>query len=302
MSEKDLLKWFKDIKTTKCPLSKPIECWVSDDKKKWERRKEESKDERFIRFVLELLRRGQGNLYIDENWITAELKIRDIPSIDFEDLDGLYKEFRKRLKGVKKRSKKIKEDEKNVIFRELEQSKNPLIKNNLKKIKKLFDYTIGYRWGSWQATYALIGAKSIIKPENDGLNKYIKTAKEKSKDNDFDDDKLLQLKFVGLKVRDLALTQFLDEYIAIDQNIKNVIMKTGLIRYYNQRFNETVPENPDLSSRKQYKSVWKMLRQICRTMNVAPRELDRVLWHFGGKYEDKNFTNFNLKKYLHTCV
>jgi len=297
LSEKDLAEWFKDIESTECKglkeTTKPIEFWVAIDRQQWNALKQRSSDERFTRFVLELLRRGQGNVYIDEDRITAELKIRDIPFIDFEDLNELYMEFRKKLRGVK---------EKKDIFRKLSQSENPLIKNNLMKIRNLFNFTSSYRWGSWQATYVLIGARSIIKPENDGFDKYIKTAKEKSEDNDFDDDKLLQLKFVGLKVRDLALTQFLDEYIAIDQNIKNVIMKTGLIRYYNQRFNETVPENPDLSSRKQYKSVWKMLRQICRTMNVAPRKLDRVLWHFGGKYKDKNFTDFNMKKYLHTCV
>lgn len=297
MIEKDLAEWFKDIESTECKglkeTTKPIEFWVDIDKEKWEGLEEKSNDERFARFVFELLRRGQGNIYLKEDKIAAKLKIDDIPFIDFEDLDELYKEFRKRLMGVKK-----KED----ILRKLKQSKNPLIKQNLTQIEKLFDYTIGYRWGSWTATYVIIGTRSIVKPKNGGFDKYIKTAKEKSEDNDFDDDKLLQLKFVKFKVRDLALTQFLDEYIAIDQNIKNVITKTGLIRYYNQRFNETVPEDPDLSNKKQYLSIWKMLRWICTTLNVTPRKLDKVLWHFGGKYEDKNFTDFNLKKYLHTCV
>jgi len=289
LSEIDLLKWFKDIASTECKgleeTMKPVESWVGDDRKDWERLKEGSNDERFIRFVLELLRRGQGNTYIDEDTIAIELKIHDIPSVDHNEL---YNEFRDKLMGVKKR-----ED----IFRKLEQSKNSLIKNNLVKIRKLFDYTVGYRWGSWQATYVIIGARSIIKPENDGFDKYIKTAKEKSEDNNFHDDKLLQLKYVGLKVRDLALTQFLDEYIAIDENVKNVVMKTGLIQCYNQRFSETVPEDPKLSDKKQYLSVWKMLRWICTIINVAPRELDRVLWHFGGKYEDKNFVKFNIKNY-----
>jgi thermostable 8-oxoguanine DNA glycosylase len=292
LSEIDLATWFKDINSTECKgleeIRKLIESWVNDDKKDWESLREKSNDERFIRFVLELLRRGQGDIYVDENKISTELKIHDIPSLNFEDLNKLYKAFRKELIGVKK---------KEAIFRKLDQSTNQAIRNHLTQIKKLFDYTIRYRWGSWQATYVIIGARSVINPEDSGFNKYIREAKENSEDNDFNSDRLLQLKFVGFKVRDLALTQFLDEYIAIDQNVKNVIMKTGLIRYYNEQFNETVPENPRLSEEKQYLSVWKLLKRICKITNVAPRELDRVLWHFGGKYEDKEFSDFNIKNY-----
>lgn len=110
---------------------------------------------------------------------------------------------------------------------------------------------------------------------------------QKAEDNyltNFMDDEILKIKYIGYKVRDLALSEFSDFYIANDLHVVRVLTRTGLLNYGFEFLSEEKYEmgnNP--SNPKNYLFLHKLILTLCEmTENkYKPGDIDRIFWHFG---------------------
>lgn len=162
-------------------------------------------------------------------------------------------------------------------------TKADLNKKNFKKILK----ESKYRWGADDGAETICNVVSFFKGElNWNFKKYFREA-EKKKDTNFLDDKLLGIKYIGLKLRDLALSNFSPNYPAIDTHLSRVLARTGLICYgYSLLSDDQLEIGNNPSNPKNYLFLHKLFLELSsKTQNsqhkYSPSEIDRILWHFG---------------------
>jgi len=146
---------------------------------------------------------------------------------------------------------------------------------NKKNIKKALRNS-GYRFQD-KGTETVIDSKELLFNKYQGRwDKYFKEAKENYKNN-FPSDDFLKIKYVGFKVRDLALSCFLKEYSANDFHVVDVLVRTGLILYgYGDLNFGTNPNNE-----KNYLFLRNLIIKISKQTPYSPGEIDRIFWHFG---------------------
>jgi endonuclease III len=134
----------------------------------------------------------------------------------------------------------------------------------------------GYRF-QFQGIETVLDVKKLLLDRYQGKwDGYFREAKENYRDNFLDDD-FLEIKGVGFKVRDLALSCFLKEYSANDFHVVDVLVRTGLILYgYGDLNFGTNPNNNE-----NYLFLRKLIIEISEQTPYSPGEIDRIFWHFG---------------------
>ena len=215
-------------------------------------------DQKFAHFVCDLLRRGQGTIFEQEREERFHQRFRLSKIPDFD-----VREIKLKRKGTSGKTVAL-------------LSK----KCDGKELNFLLDLVEKYRWGKGIAAFAIIGAKYVIMHEYGGFENYLKVA-DNQYENDFRDDKLLSenegVTYIGPKVRDLALSSFLDNYLAVDQFIKAALLRTGMLSYM-YKYGIRIKSMDD------YWEVRNICVRLAKSARLSPHEFDRILWHFVGKY------------------
>lgn len=128
--------------------------------------------------------------------------------------------------------------------------------------------------------------KQVVKHfEERGWNfsSYINEANNKIEGN-FKDDPLLNIKNVGLKVRDLALSNFSHHFPAFDVHLTRIITRIGWLNFgYDLTKNNDIEMGNNASNKKNYLFLHKLLIKLSDLTNgeYTPVELDRTFWHMG---------------------
>ena len=111
---------------------------------------------------------------------------------------------------------------------------------------------------------------------------YFKEA-ENDYENNFPNDKFLNIKYVGYKVRDFALSEFSKFYLANDIHVIRMIKRTGLI--VNGYGDTDIGTNP--SNIKEYLFLKRLIVRLSKESGwekgegYSPGEIDKIFWHFG---------------------
>jgi len=154
------------------------------------------------------------------------------------------------------------------------------------------------RWGNEITVKIIEDAKKVLhKHYKDDCEIYFDKA-EKEFDEFIKADKkngidhFLEIKGIGLKLRDYALSDFSEKYLAVDTNLLKALNHTGLILY----------KYPYKISLRLFEIDYKNIQQLClkfaSELNKPPQWLDRVLFHFGKEFCDVK--NCNVSECL-TC-
>ncbi len=170
-----------------------------------------------------------------------------------------------------------------VLLEENLKTKEDLILENYKKIVD------NYRWGIDKGAQVISDVVSFFREKlNWDFVEYFQRAKE-DYENNFQKDKIKQIKHIGFKLRDLALSNFNENYAANDLHVVRVITRIGLL---NEGFNIECLKSGSLemgnnpSDEKQYLFLHKLILRLSKltkgTFNeYSPVDLDRIFWHFG---------------------
>jgi len=135
---------------------------------------------------------------------------------------------------------------------------------------------IGYSLQQRGVEIILKFKKLFLEELNSDWGRYLNKAKNDFKNN-FIEDEVLNIRGVGFKVRDLALSCFLKDYPAIDFHIVDVLLRTGLLVYGYGDFN--FGTNP--GNKKNYLFLRNLIVKLSCESGYSPGELDRIFWHFG---------------------
>jgi endonuclease III len=140
-----------------------------------------------------------------------------------------------------------------------------------------------YRWGK----DGMVTIDKVVKYFRDELEWNFKTYFDQAQKNymqNFPEDELLKIKNIGNKVRDLALGNFNENYIAVDLHIARVSTRIGLLNFGYTLFPDSTiemgnsPQNP-----KHYLFFHKLFLKLSEMTEheYAPADFCRSIWHFG---------------------
>jgi endonuclease III len=165
-------------------------------------------------------------------------------------------------------------------LREVVRSKDDLV---AKKVAEVLQRA-RYRWGVKVGSAVITSAVRYFRDElNWEWSAYLDQA-ESGKQNNFPDDPLLKIKYVGTKVRDLALSNFNVNYAAFDLHVTRVISRIGLVAYgWELMGDRNIDFGTNPSDPRNYLFFHKLflrLSELCRG-KFTPVDLDRVFWHLG---------------------
>lgn len=156
------------------------------------------------------------------------------------------------------------------------------LKNN-----KLLQQTISvgkYRWGEEIGVNILQNVRNTIEKEYDWVwSKYFNLVDEQH-ENNFNDDPFLKIKFIGYKVRDLALSGFNDKYIANDLHVVRVTTRIGLLNYgFHLLKNDQYEMGNNPSNQKNYLFLHQLFQFLSEKtkFKYSPVDIDRTFWHLG---------------------
>ncbi len=167
-------------------------------------------------------------------------------------------------------------DELNRVFSDKIISKKDLTNDNFQKILQESQY----RWKSGEQV--INDFVKWLNQNNWDWKKYFKDA-ETNKRNNFQEDKLLKIKNIKFKVRDLALSEFNENYIAFDLHVARVTTRMGLLNYGFDLFENEIEIGNNPSDGKQYLFLHKLLMKLVNMLDskYSLSDLDRIFWHFG---------------------
>ncbi len=141
-----------------------------------------------------------------------------------------------------------------------------------------------YRWGVPKGVQVIEGVVRILRDEYGwDWERYFEEA-EAEKETNFISDKLLKVKYIGFKVRDLALSNFNANYAANDLHVVRVITRLGLLNYgYELLRDNSLEMGTDSAKRKNYLFLHGLILRLSALTGdeFSPSDLDRVFWHFG---------------------
>lgn len=169
------------------------------------------------------------------------------------------------------------------VYQELKEKikcKEDLTKQNYINILKKAQYRWGVKTGV-QIISDVVGYFSNTLKWN--WKKYFADA-EKFRETNFREDKLLKIKNIGFKVRDLALSNFSRNYVANDLHVVRVMTRIGLLNYgFDIPFNEDLEMGNNPGNKKNYLFLHKLVLRLSHLTddNYLPADLDRIFWHFG---------------------
>lgn len=142
----------------------------------------------------------------------------------------------------------------------------------------------GYRWGFEVGSSVMTAVVAYFRDELKwNWQIYLEEA-ERQKEWNFPDDPLRNIKGIGPKVRDLALSNFNSNYAAFDLHVVRVVSRIGLVAYgwgltagskVDFGTNPSIPEN--------YLFLHRLFLRLAGLSNgrFTPVDLDRVFWYFG---------------------
>jgi len=146
----------------------------------------------------------------------------------------------------------------------------PLPRDDLALLLKM----AGYRF--WpRGAHVIAEARNVFEYELDyDWDSYFRRAEARARDG-FLDDSFLQIKGVGRKTRDLALTDFTLQYPVIDVHVRRVMARTGLAGDID------IDLRKDAPGKREYTALRQCCFDLADENGLLPAELDRLFWHFG---------------------
>lgn len=169
------------------------------------------------------------------------------------------------------------------VFNELKQAiktKSDLNEENYQSVLK----RANYRWGEQTGSKVI---SQIVQYFGDKLNwnwqSYFSAA-HGSRQTNFINDELLKIKHIGLKLRDLALSNFSSHYAAFDLHVTRVATRIGLLNYGFDLLHENDIEmgnNP--TNIKNYLFLHRLFIKLSQLTGeeFSVVDFDRIFWHFG---------------------
>jgi len=134
---------------------------------------------------------------------------------------------------------------------------------------------LGYRFPD--KAFTLVEISKILRDKfNSKVDDYIRFAKR-----NYREDPILEVRGVGFKTRDIALSAFTAEYSLVDVHIANVLSRTGLIL---KAYLYGLKLTTDRSDENNYFEMTKLLSKLSKEANMMPFEFDQTLWFFGKDY------------------
>jgi endonuclease III len=171
----------------------------------------------------------------------------------------------------------------NILYEELKKSiksKKDLNKENYQKILKKARYRWGVKVGKKVMSEVVEVFAEKVKWD---WKKYFEPA-EKSHETNFQEDELLKIKHVKLKVRDLALSNFNPNYVANDLHVVRVMTRIGLLNYgFDLLQGDKLEMGNNPSNEKNYLFLHKLVHKLSNltNKNYSAADLDRIFWFFG---------------------
>jgi len=152
------------------------------------------------------------------------------------------------------------------------------------KAKFMKEFENGYRFGNKTALDVCSNASEYLQGVG-GLFKYVNTAKAEKKTN-FSNDGLLKIKYIGMKVRDLALSNFCDDFVAFDLHVPRVITRLGLFDSDDKytivaKGMELYEIGNNPANKAQYLFMHQFILKMAEELKKSPSEIDRAFWHLG---------------------
>lgn len=140
----------------------------------------------------------------------------------------------------------------------------------------------GYRFPS--KARVIVEVAKVIKDRFEGnMDTYIRFVEKK-----YREDPILKIKGVGYKTRDIALSNFTDQYSLVDTHIIEVLAKTGLII---NAYRYGISLTTDRSLDKNYLAITKLMTELAKEANISPFALDQYFWFLGKDFCSKRNCN-----------
>ncbi len=141
----------------------------------------------------------------------------------------------------------------------------------------------GYRWG--QAGVQVIEDVVQIFRHDDKWNwkQYFEEADAK-KETNFREDEVLRVKHIGFKLRDLALSDFNENYAAIDRHGVRVITRLSFLNYgFELLEDDNIGMGTEPGNKENYLFLHRLVLHLSALAGdgFSPSDLDQVFWHFG---------------------
>jgi endonuclease III len=142
------------------------------------------------------------------------------------------------------------------------------------KLKKLH-----YRYPEKGATVILKAIKRFHKEYNSDIEEYLKLSQApENLADDFTTDTMIKIKNVKYKVRDLGISLFYNNYIALDTHIIRILLRTGLIL---NSYSLGIAPYSDQNNSARYLDMWRIVKSLAEKAKIPLGELDRAFWNYG---------------------
>jgi endonuclease III len=159
-------------------------------------------------------------------------------------------------------------------------SKQDLKEKNYRQILR----NAKYRWGEEVGNQVITDVVTIFAQKFKWDWKGYFDRAEKYHETDFQEDELLKIKNIKLKVRDLALSSFNSNYVANDLHVTRVITRIGLLNYgYDLLKNNKLEMGNNPNNKENYLFLHRLIQKLSKLTDYKyfPADLDRIFWHFG---------------------
>jgi hypothetical protein len=162
---------------------------------------------------------------------------------------------------------------------EIVKTKDDLTQENYERALEQADY----RWGKSTGSSVMTAVVAYFRDElNWNWQKYLRQA-EQEKELNFFTDPLRKIKYVGPKVRDLALSNFNNNYAAFDLHVIRVVSRIGLMACgWDLTKDAGVDFGTNPSDEKNYLFFRRLFLKLASlSRGFTPVDLDRTFWHLG---------------------
>ncbi len=142
----------------------------------------------------------------------------------------------------------------------------------------------GYRWGVPDGSAVMRATVAYFRDDLEWDWACYFNRAEDQKEDGFRDDRLLKIKNVKYKVRDLALANFNPNYPAFDVHLSRVLARTGLLCYgWDMPLGQNAEFGTDPSNKSNYLFLHRLLLHMSALCSgrFSPVDLDRIFWHVG---------------------
>lgn len=171
----------------------------------------------------------------------------------------------------------------NRVYEELNKQvkgKDDLTEKCYKEVLK----NASYRWGIETGIQIISNVVDLFSKKLCwNWEKYFDDAEQFKKTN-FQQDELLKIKYIGFKVRDLALSNFNCNYVANDLHVVRVMTRIGLLNYgFDMLTNRNLEMGNNPGNKKNYLFLHRLVLKLSSFTDseYSPADLDRIFWSFG---------------------